>query len=314
MITLKDAINNNVIDNNSILYSLRCKCGKPLCFSDSFKTMYCSDNKCKFILVNRIIHICSKLNIEISTDVALELIDTVGIITPFQIFVIDELYTTNKLNIQNAEELVNKVKLAKSKKYKIYNIAEMTGIAEIDNIAKDIFFGFNSFDEAYNFIESGQVAFINDRLGLKSQDSNAISLEIYNKLLSVKDELQFAEIKLNIEKYSNTLKIVIDSDIEPFINATEFIEYLNSKYKYTFVIVSSISDSTDILIRVSNNSNKCKLANYINDKNIANAMNNNIISYNDISKFVDGELKPVGHKIFITTVDELISRLEVLNG
>jgi len=316
MISVNEALNNKVIDNNSILYTLRCRCGKPLCFSDSFKTIYCSDNNCKYTLVDRILHISNKLELGIDNDTALVLIDDVGIITPFQVLILDELYDSNELNntnIQNIENIINRVKIAKSRQYRLYSIAEMTGISTIDLIANEIFFGFNSFDEAYEFIEAGQISFINDRLGFKSKDSNAISLEIYSKLIEIKDELQFAELKLHINRYSNTKRIVIDCSVEPFVNTREFLEYLNSKYNDTFVLVSNINDKTDVLIRNSNTSNKCKIARYINDKNIANAMNNNTISYNDINKFNDDELKPIGHKIFIATIEELIARLEVLN-
>lgn len=317
MISVGEAIENKIIDNNNILYTLRCRCGRTLCFSDSFKTIYCSDNNCKYILVNRIMHICNKLDITIGEDDALVMIDKLKFITPYQILMLDELYDSNRLPkyyIQNIDLVVSQIKVAKTKVYKLYNIAEMTGLNEIDSIAKELFFGFNSFDEAFSYIEAGQIAFISDRLGFKSQDSTAISLEIYNKLIHLKDELKLAEIKLNVDNTEKSLKIVIDGSISPFINSNELLEFLNSKYKQKFTLVSNVNDATDVLIRTSSNSNKCKLAQFINDKNIADAMNNNIISYNDINKFVEGELKPTGHKIFITTVDELIARLEVLNG
>ena len=163
------------------------------------------------------------------------MVDKLRFITPFQVLMLDEIYESNSevlKCIQNLESIVNQIKLAKSKSYKLYSIAELTGIIEIDNIAKDIFFGFNSFDEAYQYIELGQISFINDRLGFKVQENNAISLELYNKLTKLKDELQLAELKLTVDNYENT----------KFGEINEFIIYWlpkmeHNKYNYVIKII-----------------------------------------------------------------------------
>ena len=74
-----------------------------------------------------------------------------------------------------------------------------------------------------------------------------------------------------------------------------------------------INEQTDILIRHIPDSTKCKIATYINDKNIAFEMNNNNIALSDIGKVIDGQLKPSYHRIFIVELDKLLSRLDELN-
>lgn len=313
MISVEEAIRNGIIDKNNMLSTMKCKCGKPLCFSESFKKIYCTDTNCKYKIISRLKSLCERLSIDIDTESLMQLVDKLNIITPYQILLLDEVNINTISNIQNVNYLISRIKDIKSNNYYIYSIAELCGIEEIIQVAKQIFNGFNSFSEAYKYIEAGQVAFINERLGINNQDSTAISLDIFTKLLEIKEELMFAEIKLNTISYTNKLNIVIDCAIEGFVNKAEFIEYLNGRYKYYFILTNIINEDTDILIRNSDTTQKCKLARYINDKNIANAMNNNTLSYSDINKFDDKSLKPIGHKIFITSAQDLLGRLDIIN-
>jgi hypothetical protein len=102
-------------------------------------------------------------------------------------------------------------------------------------------------------------------------------------------------------------------NVIPFVNKSELMDWLNSTYEYEFVQITTISDYTDILIRNANsNSNKIRSARLINDKYIADSINNGDFTLNDINKTKQGELKPIGSKVYIDTLENIIEKLNKL--
>jgi hypothetical protein len=88
---------------------------------------------------------------------------------------------------------------------------------------------------------------------------------------------------------------------------------MNYKYNYTFVPVTTIAETTDILIRNSANSgSKVRTARLINDKHIAELMNKGEINLSDINKKVDTDLKPAGCSIYIDSIENVLNRLDYL--
>jgi hypothetical protein len=318
-ISVREVLDNELMSEGTLRgIPTRCKCGAPMVFNDSLRNIQCSNKKCKYKLVSRIKRFAKITNINIDDSIALELIQYLGIVTPYQILMIDQVVEANKQsvrNIHNILEIANGIKKYKSTKHKIYEVAALCGISTIENIAKQLFEGFNSLDDVYNELDKCQVSYISDRLGIHNNDCAQFSVDIYNKLIELKDEMMFGEAQLEIDEYPNKMDIVITDNVLPFINKSEYIEFLNSKYNICFNMTTSVSDNTDILISNSTPaSNKMHSATVINNRYVANEMNQNKLNLSDINKKVDGELKPLGVKVLICTSNELETRLNELEA
>lgn len=319
-ISFEEAIKNNIITPQNIQYiPTKCKCGANLEFSESFKHIQCTSENCKMIIVNRIENICSKIGMQFNQSDILKIVDKLKLITPYQILMLDkalEEKLINKNEIQSLTDNIQILKEFKDKEYYIYNIAELCGIEDISKVAIKIFDGFESFEDAFEEIEIAQVSFINERLGIKSSDSSILSVDIFNKLIALKEELIFGETQLNIKRYKKKLiKISFCDNVLPFINKSELLNYLNYKFDYKFSICTAITESTDILIKnADGNNNKYRSAKLINDKYIADSMNKGELVLNDIGKFKNNQLKPIGSSIYIDTLENVINRLHSLES
>ena len=71
----------------------------------------------------------------------------------------------------------------------------------------------------------------------------------------------------------------------------------------------------DILVKNSHlTSAKFKTARLINDKYVARAVNSGSLQLSDVGKDVPGDLKPLGYRIYIDTIENVVSKLKKLEG
>lgn len=318
-ISFKEALESGLVSSQTIkLLPSKCRCGSDMEFSNSLKEIRCSNKNCKVKLYNRVCKLCDKLGLDITYNEIANIVDKFALISPYQVMMLDGLYEENmisELDIHSIESIIQKIKNIKQSDKLLYEVVELCGIENISKIAKKIFNGFKSIDDAFTEIETGQLAFINERLGIKSQDSCIISLEIYNELISLKDELIFGETQFTIKNTDDIIYIAFADNVIPFVNKSELIEWLSYTYNYQFIQVTTVNDYTDILIKNANSiSSKIRIARMINEKYVADAINNDTLSLGQINKFKDSELKPIGSKIYIDTLDNVIKRLDYMKG
>lgn len=126
----------------------------------------------------------------------------------------------------------------------------------------------------------------------------------------------FAETQLKIRKHKNVVRLAFsDSNIGHFINKAELIQYLEYTYDISVLHISSINSYTDILIKNGSSSNtKLRIARTINEKYVADSINNGEFNLDDIGKFEDNKLKPIGSIIYIDKLDNILDRLDILAG
>ena len=308
-ISFNEVVHNKLIDNNIIsILDKRCKCGSDIVFSDSLKVLMCKNENCAYSIAVRVIEFCKYLDIQIEYEEAIYLVKKLNIRTPYQLMMLKEVYDTGMISVSDVENIttiIEQLENVKNNEYYLYQIAEMACIPDIRFIEYKLFDGFESFDIAYDEIENGQVSFINERLGIKNSDSAILSLNIYNKLIDIKDELLFAETQINVRRYNKKI-----------INKYELLRLLDYKYtKYKFCMVTIINSNTDILIKNGDgNTNKFRAAKLINDKHIADEMNSNRLTLSDIGKYKQNELKPLGSIVMISTLDNFLYRLDLLES
>lgn len=317
-IRFDEALENDIL-SPALLKSIssECKCGAQMILSDSLRYARCSRNNCIYTTINRVKSINNKLKLGISDTEVENIVKKLKISTPYQIFMLDSAAKSNiitEADIKNLNNVLDSLKTIKQNKYYIYEVVGMSGIDSIDSTAKALFIGFDSISEAYSEIDKGQISFISDRLGLTTTESSSLGVEIYNRLVGCIEEFLFAEMQLNIKKYSDfKINIAFSDGVFPFVNKREYIDYINSLTKYKFNFVHSISSDTDVLVRSSSEGgSKSRAAKIINDKFVADAVNKGELNLSDIGIIRYGELKPIGSSIYICSSDELISRLKKL--
>lgn len=305
---------NNVISDYTMkLLNHKCICGKDLEFYSSLSSLYCKDKKCKCRVISRIEKCLSSMGVDTSSFDIYNIVNKLDLISPYQIFLLKDAYNNNLVSDTDIVDIKLLEQLDKivSADYKFYNLLEMSGIDTISNIACKLAYGFNNLDEFYSEVEGGQLVFINERLGIDTSDGCIISLEVYNKLLEIKDELIFAESIFKITPYRNRIFIAFNDNVKPFNNKMELMDYLKYTYKNTFVHVTVIRDNLDILVKKSNNNtNKFRLANLINDKYVADKVNSGELELSDIGKLDEKQLKPIGSRVYIDSLENILSRLE----
>lgn len=311
-VTFREAIDNELITDYTLkLLPSTCKCGEQIEFNDSLRIIHCTGETCVYKILDRLINFCEYNNINISNEKLLNMINTLDIITPYQLIMLNEAYEHNL--ISDIDDIVDSINKIKSKDFYLYEIVSMCGIPNITKVAEQLFNGFNTIDDAFSEIEQGQLTFINERLGIKDIDNSVFSMDIYKELLQLKEELIFAETQFKIIRYSKVVKIAFCDNVLPFYNKRELIKYLDSTFGLKFNHIVCINDTVDILVRnfdISNN--KVRIASVINDKYRAELLNTHKYEIYDLDKFNSNEIKPIGKKIYITSLEDLLKRLEVI--
>lgn len=317
-LSLMDAYNNKVLTERSLRFIPKvCRCGQDLELSDSITVLRCSNRNCQSYTVSRSNELCKKLGLSLSTDDLLNLIDEFDIVSPYQILELDSLRAIGKVSstiVENLDSVAKKVAIIKNSEVEIYEILSWCGIDCISVIAKQIANGFNSFDEFFMEIDRAQVSFLNERLGIKTPEACVLAHEIYSSILGIRDELFYAESLLKIKKHTNRLFIAFNDNCGQYMNKTEILTYLNDTFDYMFVHTELVNDRTDILVKHLDNSNyKYRNARLINEKSIAEKVNSHEVMLSEVDKLVPGQLKPVGHKIYIDNIDNIVNRLKALS-
>lgn len=320
-IQYKEALQNRLIGRDTInLLPSKCSCGAKINFSDSMTYLECTNEKCSQQVINKIIKFCKNLNINIDDNTIEKIVNRLGLEITYQFMMIDDLYKSNStmlIDIQNIEQICKQIESIKTYEFELWQVVKLACIDKIGNIARKLFHGFQSIEEAYNEIESGQIMFIGERLGITNQDSMVLALDIYKTLLNIKEQLLFAETQFKIKRIKKPIIRIafctIENEIHPFINKSELIEKFEYDYNYIFLHTVTISDNTDILIRgVDDNNNKIRIARIINDRNIAELVNKGELSLNNAGKAEFNQFKPVGNKIYIDTLFNIQNRLEYM--
>ena len=318
-ITFDEAYSNGLISQKVLkMVPKQCMCGSVLTFSDSLRELKCTEPNCKGKILNRITEFCEYNKLPLSYDSILAITEKLGIVSPYQLLMLKDAYAVKsitRVDVPNILSVIKSIESIRATEIKLYQILEMCGINSIRLIARKIAKGFNTTEELFNEIENGQLAFINERLGINNLDSCILSIDVYNTLLNLKEELIFAESLMTIQYNTDRLFIAFNDNVEPFVNKSELIEYLNYKYKKEFVHTTLINDRTDVLImHIETVTSKYRTARLLNDEVTAKQVNTGELKLTDAGKIIDTDLKPLGQKIYIVSLSTFLERLDKLWG
>lgn len=316
-ITFKEVEENNLISREILRYlPTKCECGAELQFTDSLVQLYCPNESCYIKIAARLEAMAKDMNIDgFGESTCLEICKQFRLKSPYQIFLIEDYFNRGGTcnNVSAFEKKVKAICDKTKRQTKLWEFVKYGNIPSIKDTAYKLFNGYKTISDAYDDIESGQVPFIAERLGLRNGESSVLAVRIYNILVEHKTELLFGETLFDIyEPEGDTLKIAITGGVYGYRNKSEFVRFINDKYKgkLNAMLMNTVTKDIDVLIADGDTSSrKYKNANKINSKYIEETRYTNGRS-DEVSK----KFHPAYERIFITESQGLLDRLNSIYG
>lgn len=266
MITREQVVENELMDFDV----LECipdtcpVCGSEIVFTDSLKQVYCVNKQCQLKIAARLESMAKAMKADgWGESTCLSVVQHFGLISPYQVFVIGERGFECP-EVAGFEKKIASICDPEKRKVRLWEVVRLAGIPSIETIAFKIFDGFSNLAEAYEKISTLQVPFIAERLGLKNADTSVMAVSVYNTLMEYKDELLFGETKFDVQiPTGEKLIIAITGGVHGYKNKSEFIQFINRRYKghVNAILVNSVTSQVNVLIAdADTSSNKYKTA------------------------------------------------------
>lgn len=271
-ITRQEVIDNELMSEDIIEYIPEtCPiCGSDIEFTDSLKQIYCTNKRCSLKIAARLESMAKAMKADgWGESTCLAVVEYFKLVSPYQVFVIGE----KGLSCPDVSAFSKKIASIcdpEKRKVKLWEVVRLAGIPSIETIAYKIFDGYSSLEEAYEKIETLQVPFIAEKLGLRNADTGVMAVNVYKTLIEYKDELLFGESKFDV--YIPTgmpLSIAITGGVAGYHNKGEFIQYINNRYsgKVNAMLMNSVTSQVDYLVADNDtSSNKYRTAMRLKDK------------------------------------------------
>ena len=224
---------NSLIDSDVLEYIPEtCPvCGSDIEFTDSLKQIYCVNERCALKVAARLEAMAKDMKADgWGESTCLTVVKYFNLKSPYQIFLIKEKGLDCK-DIPAFQKKLDSICDLNKRRVKLWEVVKLGNLPHIAQIAYKLFDGFDTLSEAFDMIETYEVPFIAERLGLKDSESSIMAVRIYNTLIKYKQELLFGETQFNIYKpEGKKLTIAITGGVEGYKNKSEFIGYINSAY------------------------------------------------------------------------------------
>lgn len=327
-ISMQEAIDNQLVSNELLeVIPHTCECGAPIAFTDSLRQIFCTNPRCYYKVAARLEAMAKKLRSKDGDScegwgesTCVTVCSEFKLISPYQVFQLDRLVKQGATSSVSAfEKKVASICNPELRKVELWQVVALAGIPNIETIAYKIFGGYHSLSEAFEDIESGQVPFIANKLGLKNSETSVMAVNVYKTLMEYKEELLYGEKQFEIyEPTGETLYVAITGGVSGFRNKSEFIQYINDRYdgKVNAMLMNSVTTQVQILVADGDTgSNKFKTANRLNSKYLEKQLASGAINSSEVGKFKnEKDLHPVGELIFIGDSHEVLARLDKVFG
>ena len=298
-----------------------CECGSELMFTETLRQVYCENPRCFYKVASRLEAMAVKMEADgWGESTCREICKYFGMISPYQVFLLEDKVLNQGVTISGVSALDKKVRSIcdrNKRKYKLWEVVSLGQIPGIDSIARKIFDGYKTIEDAYVDIEEKQVPFIANKLGIKNTESSVMAVNVYNTLIQYKDELIFGQKQFDIyEPEGDTVYVAITGGVYGYRNKSEFIKYISDRYsgKLNPILVNTVTKQVDILIADGDtSSNKFKKANKYNNEYEEYGVINNKFNREEIGTFRNPtDLHPIGELILIGDSQSVIERLDTV--
>lgn len=231
-------------------------CGAVTEMSPSLTGLHCSNPRCPDKLMMRIRAICTSMNITDFGESTIEkFLDYYEVDSPLNIFGLElgmPIYEGASLELSMKIER----QIDEKKHFLLWEYVQIANIPGVQTTARTIFQGYQSLEDAYEDIEAGGIQFIQDKLGVHSEDGEVSirAMKVYSALMEYKDEL-FENINdvyiTTITEDMVELNVVCSDQVGGgFKNKPAFYAYMKDKYKgrIHFNFLSSVNKQIDYLV------------------------------------------------------------------
>lgn len=327
-ISMQEVIDNQLVSQEILdIIPHSCECGAEVAFTDSLRQIFCTNPRCYYKVAARLEAMAKKLrgpNGECcegwGESTCVTVCTEYKLISPYQVFQLDKMVAKGyDSSVSAFEKKVASICNPALRKVELWQVVALAGIPNIETIAYKIFQGYPNLTAAYADIETGQVPFIANKLGVKNSATQVLAAKVYKTLIEYKEELLYGEKQFDIyTPTGQTLYIAITGGVSGFRNKSEFIQYINNRYngKVNAMMMNSVTTQVEILVADGDTgSNKFKTATRLNNKYLEKQLTSGAITPDEVGKFKSpNDLHPVGELIFVGDSHEVIDRLDKVFG
>lgn len=232
-------------------------CGSLFSISPTLTTLSCVNPRCRDKVVMRLLAMTQTLGIlGIGESVAERYVESEDVLNPLQLLWRGEggsLY--EGMSHQSWEKIFNQITEVTNKGFYLSDLAKLLNIPKVQTSAEAIFEGYETFEEAFQDIESGGIKWVQNTLGIQADGEVSVrAVSVYENLLMFKEDLLEAEKYLKIRQRSADLPrytVVCSSNVgggfrykKDFYAAVE--KLLEGKAEVDFP--SSLKKGTDFLV------------------------------------------------------------------
>lgn len=254
-ISLSEVIENNLVPHE-ILECIpnegKCEfCDSEIEFTDTLVNIYCPNRYCGAKIGARLEFMAKAMQVDGWGKSNCRTVCSIfNLKSPYQVFLLEGKSCDS---VAAFEKKVNSICDRNKRKLQLWEVVRLGSLPGIDGIAFKIFDGYKTIADAYKDIETYQVPFISNKLGMNESETAVLAVKIYNTLIEYKGELEFAETMFEIYKAEGTnLNIVITGNVsgKGYATKAEFISKIKLITDGVFNIIrqGGVNKETDILI------------------------------------------------------------------
>lgn len=260
-------------------------CGYPMEMSETLTQLHCSNVRCPSKIIQRLVAIANALGVKDFGEArARRFVETWGITNPLFIFGFEpevDGQLAPDISMDVSMKIANQ--FAQRKRFTLGEYIKVANLPFIQMSAFSIFDGFDDLESAYLAIEDGGVEYIRDRLDIKDNGTEDISiraLKVYESLMTFKDDLLECVgyvdiIKVNVPEMTS-IKAVCSTEVGVgFRTKADFYATCNNMYNNLHIeFGNSVTKNTDYLVWAGADgtpaqvTNKVKKAKAYQDKGI----------------------------------------------
>lgn len=230
------------------------ECGSPLEISETMTGLHCSNPRCKNKIIMRIKAVCRDLGIiNFGEETISKFIDYYGVTNHLNFFDLKKgMILSDEVSDKVSEKVVAQVIMKKD--FLLWEFVQVANLPYIQTSARKIFQGYKTLEEAYEDIEEGGVAFIQEKLGITKEDTVSLqAMKIYTTLMEFKEDLLEGVECVNIISIEGKkeLNVVCSDQVGGrWHKKNEFYDYVNRTFadKVHVNFLSSVSKSIDYLV------------------------------------------------------------------
>ena len=230
------------------------ECGNQLIISETMTGLHCSNPRCKNKIIMRIRAMCRDLGIvDFGESTISKFIDYYGVTNHLNFFDLRKgMILSDEVSDKVSEKVIDQV--VHHKDFLLWEFVQVANLPYIQTSARKIFQGYSNLTEAFDDIEEGGVAFIQEKLGISKDNTVSLqAMKIYGTLMMFKDDLLEGEQCVNIisTEGKKELNVVCSDQVgDGFSKKSEFYAYCKEHFggKYQINFLSSVTKNIDYLV------------------------------------------------------------------